>query len=155
MIGYPSGVLGILGNIEQTWIDSGLPKLVEKAKAFDYRLLMATSNNLDLSKFTLDRDLEHLTPWLPKDTDKAFEKCEAILVPLSKARLVYSSPSKIIDCYMRGIQPIIITDPVAWEQNKNRFIYQCCVTEDEFFETKKRFSAEELKLFSLNWIEQL
>lgn len=143
--------LGILGNIEASWLAEDFEALYRQARINGYRLLIATSHVIDTSYFSAN-GIDTVIPWKEKDTERVFAQCAAILVPLSVARLIYSSPSKIIDCYLRGIQPVVMTDKQAWEANRDRAIYKKCVHISDFFEYQKKFPPEELLAYSQAWL---
>lgn len=144
--------IGVLGNIEPIWLDCEFESFYQLAIANGHHILIATSNTIDPARFSKE-DLECVIPWPKNKTEEVFNKCTVILVPLTEARLIYSSPSKIIDCYMRGIQPVVMVNLETWNGNKNRIIYEKCMHISDYFSNKKRYSSEELIAFSQHWIE--
>jgi ribosomal protein S18 acetylase RimI-like enzyme len=142
--------LGLLGNIEASWLASDFPGFYALARVHGYRVLVATSSSLNAAQFSQE-GITTVIPWPKSETEQVFSECSAILVPLSVARLIYSSPSKIIDCYMRGIQPVVMTDQRAWDANRDRAIYQKCVHITEFFGEKKQYTPQELMAYSQTW----
>jgi len=144
--------IGIVGNIEKQWLDNGFFDFYKQSRVHGHRILIATSNQIEVSRFALD-GIECVVPWPKSETERVFTKCSAILVPLSVARLIYSSPSKIIDCYMRGIQPVVMTDLAAWNRNKNRTIYRKCIHLKDYFSGVSQHSSRELIAYSQQWCE--
>lgn len=142
--------IGVLGNIELAWLDYEFESFYKLAIANGYKILVATSNTINPARFPRE-DLECVIPWPKNKTEEVFNKCSVILVPLTEARLVYSSPSKIIDCYMRGIQPVVMTNLEAWNENKSRIIYEKCIHISDYFSNKKPHSSEELIAYSRRW----
>ena len=145
--------IGVVGNIEKRWLDENFLSFYSEARFHGNRILIATSNQIDVSRFTTD-GIEYVIPWPKSETERVFSQCSAILVPLTVARLVYSSPSKIIDCYMRGIQPVVMTDLTAWNHNRDRAIYRKCIHLIDYFAGKKKYSSDELIAYSLQWSEK-
>ncbi len=143
--------IGILGNIEQVWLKNDFKNFHDLAQKNGFHILIATSNKIEVSKLS-QAGVSYVVPWPKSETERVFAQCSAILVPLSVPRLIYSSPSKIIDCYLRGIQPVVMTDMLSWNENKNRIIYQKCVHISEFFSEHTRFSSEELEDYSRRWV---
>lgn len=143
--------LGILGNIEASWLVKDFQNLHAQARVHGYRVLVATSHAVDISYFSAE-GVTAVIPWPKSETERVFSQCSAILVPLSEARLIYSSPSKIIDCYLRGIQPVVMTDKHAWEANRDRAIYRMCVHISEFFGQHKQHSSQQLKSYAQAWL---
>jgi hypothetical protein len=144
--------IGVVGNIEERWLGEDFLHFYAMARAHGNRILIATSNPIDVSKFAAD-GIECVVPWPKSETDRVFNQCSAILVALSADRLIYSSPSKIIDCYMRGIQPVVMTDLMTWNDNKNRLIYKKCIHFTDYFANKSKYSPEELMAYSQHWSE--
>jgi len=144
--------IGIIGNIESQWMRDGFPHFFEQAKERGVRVLIATSRDIDLPDPDLP-DLEVVFPWRNEDTDRIFSKCESVLLPISTARLIYSSPSKIIESYARGIQPVVMTDPTQWARQKSRKVYQMCLHIDEVFGGRPAHSPETLHAFSTHWAD--
>jgi hypothetical protein len=149
-----SHTIGILGNIETSWLAHDFKAFYKEARENGYRLLIATSNSIDPTQFSAE-GISCVIPWPKSQTDRVFAQCSAILVPLSVARLIYSSPSKIIDCYSRGIQPVVMVDKLAWDKNKGRAIYQKCVHVSDFFSDKKQYASHELLAYSQVWVTAL
>lgn len=144
--------IGIIGNIESNWMRDGFPLFFEQAKERGFRVLIATSRDIELPEQDLP-DLEVVFPWRNEDTDWVFSKCDFVLLPISSSRLVYSSPSKIIESYARGIQPVLITDAEQWAQHKSRKVYQKCLHIDEVFAGRPAHTPEALHAFSAHWAD--
>jgi hypothetical protein len=144
--------IGLLGNIELAWLNFEFENFYKLAIDNGCHILIATSNLLDPGRFAR-QGFTCVIPWPESKTEEVFKICSAILVPLTEARLIYSSPSKIIDCYMRGIQPVVMVNLETWNGNKNRIIYEKCMHISDYFSNKKRYSSEELIAFSQHWIE--
>jgi len=142
--------IGIIGNLEATFIDNSLFSILQLLNSKDYNVLIATSKLLPKACQKLSF-CEYFTPWNREDTELVFSKCSSILIPLSAARLRYSSPSKIIDCYLRGLQPVILTDHKAWIEESHRKIYKYCITFDQFLSGIFYTSAELINYGSL-WL---
>lgn len=143
--------IGVLGNIENRWLLNEFPLFYAEARKHGYRIIVATSHSVDKNLFSAE-GIDCVIPWPKAETDLVFSKCAAVLVPLSSSRLIYSSPSKIIDCYLRGIQPVVMTDVRSWRLNKHRKIYGRCVHLSEFFATGRSFTAVELRDYSRHWL---
>lgn len=142
--------IGIIGNIESKWLEEEFNDFYTYAIRHGYKILVATSQTHTHPLFLAD-GVECNIPWLKSDTERVFSRCSAILIPLSSSRLVYSSPSKIIDCYSRGIQPIIMANEKIWHANKHRFIYRKCIHLSDFFIKDEVFSAQDLKSYAEQW----
>ncbi len=143
--------IGILGNIEASWLANDFQNFYIQARANGYRLLVATSHSVDTSYLSAE-GITSVIPWPKAETERVFSQCSAILVPLSEARLIYSSPSKIIDCYLRGIQPMVMVDKQVWEANRDRAIYRKCVHVSEFFNHRQQHSSQALKAYAQAWL---
>jgi hypothetical protein len=128
------------------------PSFFDKAKNQGNRVLIATSRDIELPDQDLP-NLEVVFPWRKEETERIFSKCDFILVPISPPRLVYSSPSKIIESYARGIQPLLMTDTTLWTLHKSRRIYQKCLHVDEFFTGIPAHSPNALQAFATHWID--
>ena len=144
--------IGIIGNIESDWMRDSFSPFFEQAKERGFRVLIATSRDIELPVQNLP-DLEVVFPWRNEDTDRIFSKCDSVLLPISSSRLIYSSPSKIIESYVRGIQPILMTDSNHWAKQKSRKVYQKCLHIDEVFAGRPAHTPEELHTFSAHWAD--
>jgi len=143
-------IIGIIGNIESKWLEKEFHDFYTNAFSRGYKILIATSQTHAHPLFSAD-GVECNIPWLKSDTERVFDSCSAILIPLSPSRLIYSSPSKIIDCYSRGIQPIIMANERLWHANKHRFVYGKCIHLSDFFVNNEIFSAQDLKFYAEHW----
>lgn len=146
-------VIGIIGNIENEWLVNGFNTFYEEAWSKGFCIHFATSSPVDERIIKL-KGVSSTIPWPKNKTNEVFSRCDAILVPLSTARLVYSSPSKIIDCYSRGIQPIVMANISDWNASRNRNIYRMCLHISEYFSGITPHSSLELKNYSKLWTAQ-
>jgi len=146
----PEKVIGIVGNIEQNWIDGEFNTIYPEIIEAGYSIVVATSSNGNLDNFVKE-NIRLISPWLKEDTEKVFNSFSYILVPLSDSRIYYSSPSKIIDAYARGIQPVIYGNKSAWNKNKDRMIYSKCIHYDDFIKNAISFTPRTLKIHAKIW----
>lgn len=144
--------IGIVGNIEQSWVDQGFDLFIRDMNNIGITVLVATSSQIELEKIRKS-NTELIYPWRGADTEIVFSKCDFILVPLSEARLIYSAPSKIIDCYARGIQPVVHAPEAAWLSNKDRAIYRRCIYFSDFVQGNRGHSRAELERYATQWSE--
>lgn len=142
--------IGIVGNIEQRWIDEDFNDIYAEIIEAGYSIVVATSSNGNLDNF-IRPSIRLISPWLKEDTDRVFDDFRYILVPLSDSRIYYSSPSKIIDAYARGIQPVIYGSKAAWVANRNRKVYRKSIHYSDFISNCRPFSRVELKHFAKEW----
>lgn len=119
-------VIGILGNIEQSWLDRDFLPFAQQARAAGHALLIATSRPVVLPP-GVETLAECRIPWEKADTETVFAACDLLLVPLSPARLRYSAPSKIVEGLARGLQPVILCPRDTWAREKHRKIYRNCL----------------------------
>lgn len=142
--------IGVVGNIEQSWVDQDFDLFIRDMNDIGITVLVATSSRIDLEKIRKS-NAELIFPWRGADTESVFSKCDFLLVPLSEARLIYSSPSKIIDCYARGIQPVVHAPEAAWVSNKDRAIYSRCIYYSDFVQGNRGHSRAELERYATQW----
>lgn len=136
-------VVGIIGNIESDWLDESFPIIYRLLRSRGIDIVIASSGALNRSKLELE-GVSLVVPWPAAETEAVFSRCNAILVPLSAARLRYSSPSKILDCYHRGIQPIVVVDREVWQVESCRAVYKKCLHLDDVLEGASLFLDTEL-----------
>ena len=114
------GVL-LCGNIEEKFLKNN--NLQFLCNFLGQPLVVATSK---FSKLVINQafpDAKIHVPWPADQTDDVMNQCKYMYIPLSSARVAFSSPSKILDCYSRSIIPIIDCDIDVWRNQKHRRIY--------------------------------
>ncbi len=116
--------VGIIGNVSNDFLSKN-STLILKTKSIG-NLVLASSN--DLPKWLIDASNVSFIPWEKKDTNVVFNMMKFNLICADYERLLYCSPSKIIDSYMRGIIPIIFVNDDQYRILKNRDIYKYCFT---------------------------
>lgn len=132
--------IGLIGNIEKNWFDLNINNILCELESMDFNLIIATSNmDLKLSLSNLNSPVVRniYMPWENEDTHIVLSSFNYMLIGLSSSRVIYSSPSKIIDCYSRGIIPIIHCDYNLFIENKYRNIYKYCIHYDDFLNGKR------------------
>lgn len=119
------GIL-LCGNIEERFLHNN-SNIQLLCNLLDQNLIVATSKFLktDIARVFPDADI--IAPWPKEKTDEVMSQCKYMYIPLSASRVVFSSPSKIIDCYSHGIIPIIDCDIDIWITQKYRHIYRGAV----------------------------
>ena len=145
--------IGLIGNIEESWLRRDFDEFYRLARKCDYEIIVATSKAIDRTRIEVE-GVRAFIPWRKAETDSVFAQCTAILVPLSGARLIYSSPSKIIDCYRRGILPVVMVDENQWNMCKHRKIYKMCVLYSDFFVSGNAASKDSLIAYSKLWDQE-
>ena len=142
--------IGILGNIEQAWIDRRFSLVVSKFLSKNIDVIVATSSKVQFPVVE-GTEIKFIIPWRIEDTEAVFDSCDYILVPLSSQRLVYSCPSKIVESYALGLQPIIDVNEAAWESAKHRIVYRRCLHINEVLAGQTPFPGDELTAYSAHW----
>lgn len=152
VIGRKTNKIGIIGNIERDWFSLHFPSVYGKIQNAGWHLIIATSKWPTGQVATNSESLTVICPWAGIETSAVFDELEFLLVPLSRCRLIYSSPSKIIEAYSRGVQPVILTPDDAWEACRRRNVYRKCITFDEFISGSKGFDGVDLIEYSRQWV---